>query len=213
MFQEVGALHLSSLSSDVQQNVSGLPPGVRELHFDETHDLSHFRVIAGECESHVSQVIAIDEAIIDHTHGVHIGMRFLAVRFTHLNTRSDVLVASLHLPHSGDSDNNYMHAVNDITNFIQQYSRYIILLGGDWNAEPGQARFDTCTIPLTLLGSCFHLPSGATRFGTHSQRKYDYFSSINLDSAGIEDDAGSISRPVVIPSSGLELGSDHALIL
>ena len=225
MFQEVGGALLSGSELDSQKPHEGidLPPGTREVLFDNTHELSHYRVFAGDCESYLSQVIAIDGAIVDHIQAVHLGKRYLAVGFTHLSAKLDVLLISLHFPHSGASDDNYLHAVNDLTNFIQLYPRYVILLGGDWNAEPSQLRFDLCSTPLSLLGAEFHLPPGPTRFGVHSQRTFDYFSSFRLSTYGaLEGDAFNLgsseldspdSRPRAIHDSGKELGSDHELVL
>ena len=225
MFQEVGGALLSGSELDSQKPHDGidLPPSTREVFFDDTHELSHFRVFAGDCESYLSQVIAIDGAIVDHIQAVHLGKRYLAVRFTHLSAKLDVLLISLHFPHSGTSDDNYMHAVNDLTNFIQLYPRYVTLVGGDWNAEPSQLRFDLCSTPLSLLGAEFHLPQRPTRIGVHSQRTYDYFSSFRLGTYGApegdalnlgsSEPAGPDNRPQTINNSGKELGSDHELVL
>ena len=213
LLQEVG-------STDRVSNIDGDSVEVRqgegrEVSLGPDHDLHRFRVFCGINESHLAQVIAIDAEVVEQIHFMHCGRRFVAVGFRCSSTSRDIIIVSLHLPHSGYGEDEFMLACNELSSFIVQYSRYDFLLGGDWNCEENDERFQVVSIPLTLLGVSFRCAAESTRFGRRVSRSIDFFA---LYGSGLSDlDGGGkltqVDPPQVLQQSRLGIGSDHECVL
>ena len=213
LLQEVGLTEsLTSASNEFAQHDDD--SSIREVAMGLEHDLYDFRVFCGRNESHLAQVIAVDAEVVGNILLKHSGKRFLAVGFISRRTGRRSMVVSAHFPHSGCAPDEFFCACNDLTTFISRYSQYDFILGGDWNCEPGDDRFDMLAIPLTLLGASLHCPHEPTRFGKTTHRRLDFFI---LAGRGFVDDSGSgrvhAEEPRVFKESALALGSDHALVI
>ena len=213
LLQEVGSTN--SVSSVYGDSVEVRSGEGREVSLGLEQDLHNFRVFCGTNDSHLAQVIAIDADVVERIHFMHCCKRFMAVGFLCSLTHRNLMVVSLHLPHSGNSEDEFMFACNELSAFITQYSRYDFLLGGEWNCEQGDERFDIASIPLTLLGASFHCATEPTRFGRHVNRSIDFFA---LQGAGFStlDEGGQllhVDPPEVVRQSRKSIGSDHECVL
>ena len=212
LLQEVGALEPVQTPDGATVNMQS--HCVHDVNMELEHDLHHFRVFRASNDAYLSQVIAVDSDIVENILVRHCGGRFLAVGFRHCNTHRDTMAVSVHFPHTGYGADVFLSACNELCTFITQYSQYDFLLGGDWNCEPGDDRFDMLAVPLSLLGLSIQYPSQPTRFGRTTSRILDFYMR---GGPGPADGDTSIlvqaDEPQVITNSAAELGSDHACVV
>ena len=186
-----------------------MPSVLDEVAVDVSSDLHDYRLFTGHTESHLTQVIALDREAVDGVLFHTKGLRHVSVCFRCPATASYLLIVSVHLPHSNSTDEEFHIACSDLCSFLSTHSQYDTLLGGDWNAQPGDARYDLIAIPLSLLGFRVHNSQQATRFGRLSQRELDYF----WWRQGAHDSLSATPfETTVLPQSAAALGSDHAVV-
>ena len=210
LLQEVGGTGaLNSVKEgNSRDHVLSLPSDLRELVMDESSDLHDYRVFSGNNEAYLAQVIALDREVCERVVFHYKGLRFIAVCFKCATTQNYLLVVSAHFPHTGYPDEVYSDACQDLCSFVTKYSQYDTILGGDWNCQQGDPRFDLLAVPLSILGFGNILAGQATRFGKDSQRELDFFWW-----RAAPDSAPSEVLSTVISDTAQAINSDHAMVL
>ena len=180
----------------------------------ELNDLNDYLILGtSSTEAHLGIVILLDKATFSHVVESFHGRRFAGVRAM-LASGDEMVFISCHMPHKDRPDEEFEVACVELLHILQKYSRYPVLIGGDFNCEYdviGDSRGSTLQAELCPERvQCFK-PDGATWFGRVAQRQYDYFiANPQLCIRLVDSDYGY--DVAVVEDSRKQLPSDHELV-
>eukprot|EP00439_Symbiodinium_sp_Y106_P033697 s5109_g4.t1 len=164
--QEVGGLGVLESTTSVGS--------LQQFHLPPESDL-HDELVLGtsDTQSYLGQVIVLDHAFVDSLVCTYHGTRWIAARFVDARQQERVVIG-IHFPHRDNSVQYYEDCLYELEQFISNMgARTPCIIGGDWNAEPGDDRFAMLEASLG--------PKGFTRFGSDKPTWHGRFTHSNLD--------------------------------
>ena len=215
MLQEVGGVPLLEGQLGPPPSNAAVPDqGLREVFLGPEHELHHYRIFCGSNESHLAQVIALDQDFVDIVYETFVGRRFVAVGIGTTPPSRKLMIVSCHLPHIGNSDEVFLTALHGLVTYVTSLRhQYDFLLGGDWNCAPGDERHGLWSVPLSLLGASFVTPCGPTRFGRYSNTILDHFVYFPRLCSRPARPLNAYDQVTVVDDSHQDIGSDHAFVI
>ena len=188
---------------------------LRELSFHEESELVDYRVFGTwEGDSHLSQMILLDESVVDSIIATHGGRSCVEVLFSHRVLPGVFFILGAHFPHKSSGEHLFQDALLELEGTTDRASSAdVILFAGDWNCQQGDQRFlELCSL-LHSKGFTLAYPESDTWVGALSTRRYDYFFVRIRDRGRLQYlDAGDVLRVTVNDAARQELDSDHALV-
>ena len=218
--QEVAGLHLISghdgaAGLKLRSFDDALTPPLLGIEADADSELSGYIIFGShQLESHLGQVILVDEQSLDFVVSGRSGRRCISVTFQHAFLGCPCFVMGCHLPHKNNSDVEFAEALEEIAAECRKSSPVpVALIAGDFNCQEGDERFLQLTALMSLHKFALVYPCTDTWFGVHTSRRYDFF-FVRVDC----DRGLQIFEPLedmsttVNAGARLQLGCDHALI-
>ena len=111
VLQEVAALH----DFQIKREPSLKSMQLQEFVVGEDSELVDYRVY-GTCDvdSHLGQVILLDNHVVDHVKSGYVGGRCIDVTFHHAILQCDVFVLGCHFPHKNTGDEKFQEALLEL---------------------------------------------------------------------------------------------------
>ena len=138
------------------------------------HDLSDFRVFGSvHIDSYLGQVILLERRSIPYVIEGYAGSRYVAVKYVDCRGRQKLFV-SVHFPHSDNTDESYTSAIFSLSQMLRECPGICAIVAGDWNAQPGDARYAELSQMFSERGYQAQIPTVETWHGRFTNKTYDY---------------------------------------
>ena len=151
--------------------------GLTEFTADDDSELFDYHILGTyDNDSHLAQVILLDEHVVDHITSARSGGRCVEVSFRHKALGCACFVLGCHLPHKNSSEEVFQGALHELEAACGRASPCpVAVLAGDWNCQMGDERF--LQVATLLAHKNFHLvyPDSDTWFRGGASRRYDFF--------------------------------------
>ena len=206
--QEVAGLHGIKQRDPNIEDV-----GLAEFEFGEDNELHDYRVL-GSCgvESHLSQVILLDELVVDHLVPAKSGRRCVEVTFVHKILRCKWFVLGCHLPHSNDAEEVFQQALWELECACHRASDCpVAIVGGDFNCQCGDDRFLQLVALMSSKNFCIIYREVDTWYNFGTSRRYDFF-FLRVQGAIKHLEPAAELAALVVQDAMKELPSDHSLV-
>ena len=182
VLQEVAGLHaineeFGAGGLRLREAAEGLSAHLKAFEAAEDTELADFLMFgAHSLESHLGQVILLDEQSVDYVISGHAGKRCIYLTYRHSVLACSCFVMSAHLPHKNFSDEEFQNSLEEISEACRKGHAFpVSLIAGDWNCQEGDERFLQLTALMSAHNYSLIYPESATWFGLQSSRTYDFF--------------------------------------
>ena len=158
MLQEVAGLKEFKCKSSSCSN------SLREFVASEDSELIEYRIFGTwEGDAHLSQVILLDESVVDSVLHTQAGGRCVEVAFRRSVLGGTVFLVGVRLPHKSTPEATFRHALVEVEGAcLRAHSADMAIFAGDWNCEQRDARFSELTSVLHAQGFTLIYPEEDT---------------------------------------------------